>query len=53
MVLASLRSQGTYLTANPWLPTGGLTLGEYGTVFAAGLGRYLLNSVLLTAVCIG
>lgn len=52
MVLASLRSQGTYLTANPWLPRGGLTLGEYGTVFGAGLGRYLLNSVILTAVCI-
>jgi raffinose/stachyose/melibiose transport system permease protein len=52
MVLASLRSQGTYLTANPWLPRGGLTLGEYGTVFGAGLGRYLLNSVILTVVCI-
>ena len=26
MVLASFRSQGTYLTANPWLPGGGLTL---------------------------
>jgi raffinose/stachyose/melibiose transport system permease protein len=52
MVLASLRSQGTYLTANPWLPRGGLTLSEYGTVFGAGLGRYLLNSVILTVVCI-
>jgi ABC-type glycerol-3-phosphate transport system permease component len=41
MVLASFRSQGTYLTANPWLPQGGLTLSEYGTVFGAGLGRYL------------
>jgi raffinose/stachyose/melibiose transport system permease protein len=52
MVLASLRSQGTYLTANPWLPGGGLTFSEYGTVFGAGLGRYLVNSVILTAVCI-
>jgi len=52
MVLASLRSQGTYLTANPWLPGGGLTFSEYGTVFGAGLGRYLINSVILTAVCI-
>ena len=49
MVLASLRSQGTYLTANPWLPTGGLSVAEFGTVFRAGLGRYLLNSVLITA----
>ena len=48
MVLASLRSQGTYLTANPWLPTGGLSLSEFSTVFGAGLGRYLLNSVLIT-----
>jgi raffinose/stachyose/melibiose transport system permease protein len=52
MVLASFRSQGTYLTANPWLPAGGLTAAQYGTVFAAGLGRYLLNSVVLTAGCI-
>jgi raffinose/stachyose/melibiose transport system permease protein len=52
MVLASFRSQGTYLTANPWLPAGGLTGAQYGTVFAAGLGRYLLNSVILTAGCI-
>jgi raffinose/stachyose/melibiose transport system permease protein len=51
-VLASFRTQGTYLTANPWLPTGGLSTSSYGTVFAAGLGRYLLNSVILTAVCI-
>ncbi len=48
MVLASLRSQGTYLTANPWLPTGGLSLAEFSTVFGAGLGRYLLNSALIT-----
>lgn len=52
MVLASFRSQGSYLTANPWLPSGGLTLGEYGTVFGAGLGRYLLNSVIITVVCV-
>jgi raffinose/stachyose/melibiose transport system permease protein len=52
MVLASLRSQGSYLTANPWLPAGGLSLGNYGTVFAAGLGRYLLNSVIVTAGCL-
>jgi raffinose/stachyose/melibiose transport system permease protein len=52
MVLASFRSQGNYLTENPWLPKGGLTLGEYGTVFGAGLGRYLLNSVIITVVCI-
>ena len=52
MVLASFRGQGTYLTSNPWLPRGGLTVSEYGTVFGAGLGRYLVNSVILTTVCI-
>jgi raffinose/stachyose/melibiose transport system permease protein len=52
MVLASFRSQGMYLTENPWLPSGGLTVSEYGTVFGAGLGRYLVNSAILTAVCV-
>jgi raffinose/stachyose/melibiose transport system permease protein len=52
MVLASFRTQGTYLTANPWVPSGGLSAGSYGTVLGAGLGRYLLNSVLLTAACV-
>jgi raffinose/stachyose/melibiose transport system permease protein len=52
MILASFRTQGDYLTANPWIPSGGLSTSSYSTVFAAGLGRYLLNSVILTAVCI-
>jgi raffinose/stachyose/melibiose transport system permease protein len=52
MILASFRTQGTYLTANPWTPSGGLSTSSYSTVFGAGLGRYLLNSVILTVVCI-
>lgn len=52
MVLATFRTQGTYLTANPWVPSGGLSLSSYSTVFSAGLGGYLLNSVILTASCI-
>ena len=52
MILASFRTQGTYLTANPWVPSGGLSASSYGTVFGAGLGRYLVNSVLLTVACI-
>ena len=52
MILASLRTQGTYLTANPWIPSSGLSFGSYSTVFDAGLGTYLLNSVILTVVCI-
>src|SRR6202035_1549195 len=52
MILASFRTQGTYLTANPWVPSGGLSASSYSTVFHAGLGRYLVNSVVLTAACI-
>jgi raffinose/stachyose/melibiose transport system permease protein len=52
MILASFRTQGTYLTANPWVPAGGLSVSSYHTVFVAGLGRYLLNSVILTTACI-
>jgi len=52
MVLASLRTQGDYLTANPWLPTGPLTTSEYSLVFNAGLGTYLVNSLVVTASCI-
>jgi raffinose/stachyose/melibiose transport system permease protein len=51
-ILASFRTQGTYLTANPWVPSAGLSVGSYRTVFSAGLGHYLLNSILLTAACI-
>jgi len=52
MVLASFRTQGTYLTDNPWVPSSDLSVSSYSTVFGAGLGHYLLNSVILTAVCI-
>ncbi len=48
MVLSSLRNEGTYITANPWVPTGGLTFSEYSTVFHAGLGTYFVNSVIVT-----
>ncbi len=52
MVLSSLRTQGTYVTANPWVPSGPLTTSEYSDVFHAGLGTYLLNSVIVTAATI-
>jgi raffinose/stachyose/melibiose transport system permease protein len=51
MVLATFRTQGTYLTANPWVPNS-LSFSSYSTVWAADLGSYFLNSVILTAVCI-
>ncbi|MDA8287540.1 MAG: carbohydrate ABC transporter permease [Actinomycetota bacterium] len=52
MVLSSLRTEGSYVTANPWLPTGGLTGTEYSTVLHAGLGGYFINSVIVTAACV-
>lgn len=50
MLVATFRTQGTYLTANPWLPTSQLSISSYTTVFDGGLGRYLLNSLLVTVV---
>lgn len=50
MLVATLRTPGTYLTANPWLPTSQLSISSYTTVFDGGLGRYLLNSLLVTVV---
>lgn len=52
MVLASFRAQADYMTANPWIPSSGLTFSSYSTVFAAGLGHDLVNSVILTVACI-
>jgi ABC-type glycerol-3-phosphate transport system permease component len=48
MVLISFRSPAEYLTANAWLPTGGLTLSSYSAVFdSAGIGMYFRNSAEL------
>jgi len=48
MVLISFRSPGEYLTANAWLPTGGLTLSSYSAVFdSPGIGTYFRNSAEL------
>ncbi|MGH8989724.1 MAG: carbohydrate ABC transporter permease [Acidimicrobiales bacterium] len=52
MVLSSLRAQGTYITANPWVPSGPLTLSQYSTVFHAGLGTYLENSAIVTVAAV-
>jgi raffinose/stachyose/melibiose transport system permease protein len=51
MILATFRNQNTYLTSNAWIPNN-LTFSSYGQVWAADLGRYFLNSVILTAACI-
>ena len=50
MVLASFRSGNQYFTANAWLPTGGLTLSSYSTMFhGSGIGTVLRNSAELAA----
>lgn len=52
LVLGSLRSEGSYLTANPWVPVGGLTLANY-KVALDGVGTALVNSVIVTvSVCL-
>lgn len=52
MVLSSLRTEGTYVTANPWVPSGPLTTSQYAAVFHAGLGSYFVNSVIVTAATV-
>ena len=50
MILESFRSSDTYLTANPWLPTGPLTLSSYDVMFhGSGIGTLFRNSVELAA----
>jgi ABC-type glycerol-3-phosphate transport system permease component len=51
MVLATFRTQGDYLTDNPWIPNS-LSFTSYTTVWDADLGRFFLNSVILAVVCI-
>lgn len=50
MLLATFRGQGSYLTQDPWLPTGQLSVSSYTAVFHAGLGRYFLNSAIVLVV---
>jgi raffinose/stachyose/melibiose transport system permease protein len=50
MVLASFRSQSQYLSANAWVPTGGLSLSSWGAVFSTtDLWRDFINSVIYSA----
>ena len=50
MILESFRSSDTYLTANPWLPTGPLTLASYDVMFhGSGIGTLFRNSAELAA----
>jgi raffinose/stachyose/melibiose transport system permease protein len=50
MVLTSFRSQSQYLSANAWLPTGGLSLSSWAAIFSGtGLWTDFLNSVVFAA----
>jgi len=50
MVLASFRSDSEYLSANAWLPTGGLSLSSYSAMFSgSGIGTLFRNSAELAA----
>jgi len=50
MVLTSFRSESQYLSANAWVPTGGLTLSSYSLMFSgSGIGTLFRNSAELTA----
>jgi len=45
MVLISFRSPNQYLSANAWLPTGGLSLSSYSSIFhATGVGTDFRDS---------
>jgi ABC-type glycerol-3-phosphate transport system permease component len=50
MVLASFRTNGQYLTANAWIPTGGLSFSSYSSMFSSsGIGTLFRNSAELAA----
>jgi len=49
VVITSVSAQGEYYTRNPLLPPRAPTAKNYELVFQSGIGRYFLNSVLLTA----
>jgi raffinose/stachyose/melibiose transport system permease protein len=51
LVTTSFRNQASYLSSNPWIPSG-LTLANYDAIVQAGFGRFMLNSVLVAAASI-
>jgi ABC-type glycerol-3-phosphate transport system permease component len=50
MILTSFRSESQYLSANPWLPTGGLSTSSYSAVFqGSGIATDFRNSAEFAA----
>jgi raffinose/stachyose/melibiose transport system permease protein len=52
LIVSSFRSQGSYLTIDPWRPSGQLTLSQYSLVFSSGFASDLLHSVIVTVVAV-
>jgi raffinose/stachyose/melibiose transport system permease protein len=48
VVITSFKDQGAYFTQNPLAPPNPPTLAAYLDVVEAGIGRYFLNSVIVT-----
>ena len=48
VVITSFKDQGAYFTENPLAPPSPPTLSAYQEVWEAGIGRYFLNSVIVT-----
>ncbi|GAA2099043.1 carbohydrate ABC transporter permease [Microlunatus panaciterrae] len=47
-VITTFKNQGDYFTQNPLAPPMPPTMQAYGDVLRAGIGRYFLNSVIVT-----
>ena len=52
IVITSLRSQSSFYTENPLLPTGSPTLKAYADVFQNKFWMYFLNTAIVTVVSV-
>ncbi len=52
MLLTSLRTQGDYYASNPLIPPTSPSGRAYALVISNDFGRYLLNSVIVTAISV-
>jgi raffinose/stachyose/melibiose transport system permease protein len=52
LIISSFRSQGSYLTVNPWRPSGPLTLSQYNLVFQSGFFSDLIHSLIVAVLAV-
>jgi raffinose/stachyose/melibiose transport system permease protein len=52
LLVSSFRSQGSYLTADPWKPTGELTLSQYQLVLHSGFVTDLVHSLIVSIAAV-